>query len=498
MKTALVQPRNCRKPRVGLFGIGHPSYWEQFPGMLPRLQGYQRVVSNRLAELAEVIDAGMVDDAHKAVKAGERFARERVELVVCYVGTYAMSNCVLPLVQRANAPTLILNLQPISGLDYKTTDTGDWLANCTACCVPEISNVFARSRIDFNLVTGVLGVDGGRCGEATPKHPEAVQAWSHIRQWVSAAGAVGQLRDSRIGFLGHTYPGMLDMQSDITQLSSQLGTQIETLEMCDLAQRLPAAGEQIVHAKRDEVLSIYDISEDSPVDRLARKPKDAEFEWACRCSVAMDRLVADFDLQGLSYYYRGLDDNQYERIGAGLILGNSLLCGRGIPCSGEGDLKNCHAMKIMDLLGHGGSFAEICALDYNDHFILMGHDGPFHLGIAEGRPILRGLDLYHGKHGYGIGVEARVKYGPVTLLALTQTADGRLKFLVSRGESVPGATLEIGNTDTRVKFECGVTNWVNRWCAAAPTHHFALGMGDAVAAIRAVTSMLRLELCEVA
>jgi L-arabinose isomerase len=314
---------------------------------------------------------------------------------------------------------------------------------------------------------------------------------------VRAAGTVGQLRNSRIGFLGNTYPGMLDMQSDVTQLSAQLGTQIESLEMCDLAKRLPAETDGAVHAKRDEVLSIYDISEDSPVDPLARKPKESEFLWACRCSVAMDRLVADFDLQGLSYYYRGLDDNEYERLGAGLILGNSLLCGRGIPCSGEGDLKNCHAQKIMDLLGHGGSFAEICALDYNDHFILRGHDGPFHLGIAQGRPLLRGLELYHGKRGYGIGVEARVKYGPVTLLALSQTADGRLKFIVSRGESVPGDTLEIGNTDTRVKFEGGVTNWVNRWCAAGPTHHFALGIGDAVPAICKTVSMLNLELVEV-
>ena len=486
-----------RKARVGLFGIGHPDYWHQFPGMLERLTDYERLVARRLAEHADVIDAGMVDNAHKAVAAGDRFARERVELVVCYVGTYAMSNTVLPLVQRAGAPVLVLNLQPASGLDYQKTDTLHWLANCAACCVPEISCVFARSGIAFNVVTGILGVENGRFGEATPDHPEARQAWSQITSWVRAAQTVGQLRDSRIGFLGNTYPGMLDMQSDVTQLSAQLGTQIENLEMCDLAKRLPAEDEAVVRIKRDEVLSIFDLSEDSPVDPLARKPKESEFLWACRTAVAMDRLVADFDLQGLSYYYRGLDDNHYERLGAGLILGNSLLCGRGIPCSGEGDLKNCHAMKIMDLLGHGGSFAEICALDYNENFILMGHDGPFHLGIAQGRPLLRGLDLYHGKHGYGIGVEARVKHGPVTLLGLTQTFDGKLKFVVSRGESIPGATLEIGNTDTRVRFDCGVTNWVNRWCGAGPTHHFALGVGDAVDTIRHVTAMLGLELVEV-
>jgi L-arabinose isomerase len=151
-------------------------------------------------------------------------------------------------------------------------------------------------------------------------------------------------------------------------------------------------------------------------------------EWACRVAVALDRLVADFDLHGLAYYYGGLDGNEYQRLGAGLILGCSLLTARGIPASGEGDLKNCQAMKILDLLGCGGSYTEFYAMDFDQDLLLMGHDGPFHLGIAEGKPILRGLGLYHGKRGYGVSVEAHVKLGPVTLLALTQTADGLLKL----------------------------------------------------------------------
>jgi L-arabinose isomerase len=218
---------------------------------------------------------------------------------------------------------------------------------------------------------------------------------------------------------------------------------------------------------------------------------------ACQVAVALDRMVEDFDLQGLTYYYRGLDGNEYERLGAGVILGCSLLTARGIPCSGEGDLKNCHAMKIMDLLGAGGSYTEFYAMDFDEDFLLMGHDGPFHLRIAEGRPILRGLGLYHGKRGYGVSVEANVKLGPVSLLALTQTADGRLKILASQGESIPGATLSIGNTNSRIKFDCGLTNWVNRWCEQGPTHHCALGVGHELPSIRRIARMLELELVEV-
>jgi L-arabinose isomerase len=486
-----------RLGKVGLFGIGLAAYWPQFKGLKQRLAGYQEVVRQRLEVFSEVIDAGMVDTAPKAAAAGELFASQSVELVICYVATYATSSQVLPAVQKTCAPVLILNLQPASALDYAKTDTGEWLANCCACCVPEIACAFARSRIDFHVVTGVLGIERGRHGEAGPEHPMSAAAWQAISDWVRAASAVSQLKRSRIGFLGHTYPGMLDMYSDFTQHTAQLGTHIEVLEMCDLAQRLPNASERSVAAKLRETRSIFEISKDSPSDPLARAPEPEQMEWACRVAVALDRLASDFDLRGLAYYYRGLAGNEHERLAAGLILGCSLLTGRGIPCSGEGDLKNCQAMKIMDLLGCGGSYTEFYAMDFDDDFLLMGHDGPFHLGIAEGRPILRGLGLYHGKRGYGVSVEARVKLGPVTLLAITQTAGGQLKLLAAEGESIPGPTLQIGNTNSRIRFAGGMAPFVNRWCMEGPTHHCALGVGRTLPVIRHIAALLKLPYTEV-
>jgi L-arabinose isomerase len=478
--------------KIGLFGIGLAAYWPQFAGLKERLEGYQRIVSERLGRDAQVVDAGLVDSAPQAAAAGEIFARESVDLVVCYVGTYATSSQVLPAVQRTHAPVLILNLQPISALNYAKTDTGEWLANCCSCCVPEISCAFARSRIEFHVVTGILGVENGRFGETPPDHPCSIAAWNEISEWVRAATVVDRLRNSRIGFLGQTYPGMLDMYSDFTQHTAQLGTHIEVMEMCDLARRLPTEDSAEVRAKRAEAESIFTISEDSPSDPLAKRPTQEEMAWACRVAVALDRLAADFNLAGLAYYYRGQDGNEHERLGAGLILGCSLLTARGIPCSGEGDLKNCQAMKIMDLLDAGGSYTEYYAMDFDSNFLLMGHDGPFHVKIAEGRPILRGLGLYHGKRGYGVSVEAKVRHGPVTLLAMTQTADGKLKLLASHGRSIPGPTMAIGNTNSRIQFEQGMINFVNRWCQAGPTHHCALGVGDVLPTIRRVAQLLRL------
>ncbi len=463
------------RARIGVFGIGLAAYWPQFPGLKERLEGYQREVETIVAGFgAQVVSAGLVDTAERAREAGKQFAREGVDLILCYVGTYATSSQVLPVVQRTPVPVVVLNLQPTAALDYENTDTGEWLANCSACCVPEISNAFTRSRIDFHVVSGVLHGDEN--------------AWCEIKSWCQAAVAAAALRQSRIGFLGHTYPGMLDMYSDFTMIQAQTGAHVEVLEMCDLDKLVKQVTDAEAAAKRAEAESVF---------CLASTVNQEDFNWGARVAAGLDRLAADFALDGLTYYYRGLDGNEYERLGAGLILGNSLLTARGIPASGEGDLKTCIAMMIMDRLGAGGSYTEFYAMDFVDNFVLMGHDGPGHIAISDEKPVLRGLGMYHGKRGYGVSVEFKVRTGPVTILGLTQTVDGRLKLLAAQGESIPGPILRIGNTNSRLKFPLGPAEFVNRWCMEGPTHHCALGTGHQVEALKKVSQLLHVPFVQI-
>ncbi len=494
--------------KVGLFSIGLAAYWPQFEGLEERLTGYGAFVGKKLSDMeVDVVDVGMVDDQPKALAAGDRFVREGVDLVVCYVTTYSTSSQVLPAVQQVGRPVLVLNLQPTAQLRYAETGTGEWLANCQACCIPEISNAFARCGIDFHVVTGLLGLPdqpaGALANEVTADHPAAREAWQEIGDWLSAVRVKRVLNRSRIGFLGHTYPGMMDMYSDFTQHSAYLGTHIEVLEMEDVQARVDAVTDDEIDAVRKRTLELFDISEDIPSDPLARKPTDDEMNWACRVAAGLDRVVSDFDLHGLTYYYRGLDGNDFEQLGSSLILGCSLLTARGIPCSGEGDLKNCMAMKVIDALGAGGSYTELYAMDFEDRLILMGHDGPFHMTIAEGKPVLRGLELFHGKRGGGVSVEAQVSQGPVTVLGLTQTQDGRLRWLGAEGWSVPGDILRIGNTNSRIRFsntpdgDFDVADWMNRWAQLGPTHHVALGVGHESAKIERLARLLHMDFVEV-
>ena len=151
-------------------------------------------------------------------------------------------------------------------------------------------------------------------------------------------------------------------------------------------------------------------------------------------------------------------------------------------------------MFLLDRLGAGGSYTEFYALDFDEQFVLMGHDGPGHVAIADGRPVLRALKIFHGKSGAGLSVEMKVRLGPVTILGLSQTADGRLKLLAAEGESIAGPTFRIGNTNSRIRFSRGPAEFMDAWCAEGPTHHVALGVGHRAADVGRIAALLGLEL----
>ncbi|MCA9423717.1 MAG: L-fucose/L-arabinose isomerase family protein [Candidatus Omnitrophica bacterium] len=455
---------------------------------------YGKFIENRLSEYAEVHNFGMVDEESKAHQAGEWFNQQNVDILFCHASTYAMSASHLPIAQICKRPVVVLNLQPALQMNYAKTTTGEWLAHCVACCVPEISNAFRRARIPFHVVSGLLGLEKtpeiSVANEVTYHHPDAIEAWKEIEEWAKAATVTRTLQYGRMGFLGHTYPGMLDMYSDFTMIEAQTGLHVEILEMCDLMKILPSVTEAEKKEKLKQVEDFFVISEDSPADPLAKKPRPEQLDWSCQVAVAQEKLIREFDLDALTYYYRGSDGNEYERLQEAFILGHSLLTGNGIPCSGEGDMKTAVAMKVCDTLDLGGSYSEIVATDFVDQTILMGHDGPFHIGISDQKPILRGMGLYHGKWGSGVSVEAKVRTGPITNLGITQTEDGKLLAISNQGMATDGEILRIGNTMTPVKFDKKPTHFMNEWFAHGPTHHVAMSVGHNTSQFQKVATLM--------
>ena len=472
-----------RKTKIGLFGIGLDAYWPQFAGLKERLEGYLGLVEGKLQrDGIEIVNIGLIDTPEKAFEAGHAFRAADVDLIFLHVTTYALSSTVLPVVQRAKVPVIILNLSPEPAIDYaafnamgdRTRMTGEWLASCSACPVPEIANVFNRARISFHQITGQLHDD-----------PEC---WNEVDAWMDAARVAGVMFHNRLGLMGHYYGGMLDIYSDLTQQCAHFGGHMEIIEVEELA----ALRREVTPAQIAERVAQFAEKFDVQADC-----SQAELERAARTSVALDRLVKEHALGSLAYYHMGTGSVENEDAISSIILGNSLLTARGVPVAGEYEVKNAQAMKIMDSFGVGGSFTEYYAMDWNADVVLMGHDGPGHIAIAQGKTKVRPLAVYHGKVGRGLSVEMSVKHGPVTLLSVVQTVDGRLKFLVAEGESVAGPILEIGNTNSRYKFPIGARRFVNEWNVHGPAHHCAVGVGHIAHKIEKLGKLLGMETAKV-
>lgn len=498
----MYQRKAYKKPRIGLYSMGLQHYWGQFPGLRDRLLAYGEFIKAQIEAMdAEVFYYGIVDCEQTGLLAGEYLNRHNVDLVFAHSATYVTSASVLPVHQICKAPVVILNLQPAKRIAYNKTTTGEWLAHCGACPVPELANAFHRAGISCKIINGLLGLSAtpeiSMTDEITFQRPEAVKAWLQIQEWVTAAKVKYNLEGARFGFLGNTYSGMLDMYSDFTMFQAQTHSHIQVLEMCNLNSCMQEVTEAEISQKRTEIDTFFQISQTDAADPLAQKPTEAQLNWSAKVAAGQDRLVEKFDLDGLTYYYHGAPDNLYEEIQGGFIVGHSLLTAKGIPCAGEGDLKTCLAMKICDIAGTGGSFCEIVTVDYEDGTILLGHDGPFHLEIAKGKPFLRGMGLYHGKQGTGISVEAKVKTGPITNLGCTQTQDGSLKFIITEAQSTDGPIMTIGNTQTPVKFDKDPDSFMDQWFTEAPTHHFAMSVGHHAAVYEKTAYFLGISAAEV-
>jgi L-arabinose isomerase len=455
-------PEMKKNLAVGLFGIGLDTYWPQFAGLKARLEGYLGQIDHLISSIPQVttVNVGLIDNPERAGTVGSLFRHEQVDIIFMYISTYALSSTVLPIVQEARVPVVVLNIQPVAAIDYEEFNklgdrgvmTGEWLAHCQACSVPEVANVFNRAGIDYHLVTGYLG-DGHVVNE--------------LQGWIAAAMVAKTLRQNRLGVMGHYYGGMLDVYSDMTKLIAAFGGHIEIVEIDEVAEFRRNLSRADIDAKIREFNSVFQVASECELEELER---------AAATSAALDKTVDSHKLTSLAYYYEGTSGSEHENIITSVIAGNTLLTASGVPVAGEYEVKNAFAMKILDSFGIGGSFSEFYAMDFNDDIVMLGHDGPGHIAIAEGPVGLVPLPVYHGKPGKGLSIQMTVKHGPVTILSVVDGPDG-VFLLVAEGESVPGPVLNIGNTNSRYRFSVSARDFIESWSKAGPSHHSAIGIG---------------------
>jgi len=475
-----VPRRKPRTARVGVFGVGHYNYWPQFEGLLDEMYRKIEVFARKVeAHDVTVTNFGMVDDAQGAYALLPKLKAAHLDLVFCDMVTYATSSTFGILIRELDVPIVLVALQPLEALDYSKASTYMQLANDDFCSVPEFTGVAVRmGKRPPPVILGTL--DDDPIAEA------------EIAEWSNIAKVLHDLKGARIGHFGHVLESMLDMHSDPTAFTAAFGCHVVQTEPDDLLRLERTVTDEEIDAKKSQILAMFDTP-DPKSDPITRKLTEEDLAVAARVAVALDKFVDEKELDGLAYYYEAEEGSPMRRLVTNLIVGNSLLTAAGFPMCGESDLKTCIAMLIEDRLDIGGSFAEFHPIDFNEGFVLVGHDGPHHVNIAEGKPVLRSLLKYHGKPGSGASVEFKIKEGPITMLSISSTYEGRFKFVLAEGESVHGPIPPTGNTNTRGYFQPDVRTFLKRWVAEGPTHHFALGVGHHAGTIAKIADVLGIQ-----
>ena len=476
----MIERKNKRTAKIGIFAVAHATYWGQFEGLYDNIMEYHKVLADKVSGYdVEIVDFGMIDSSEKAYEAVPQILAANVDVLFCNMVTYATSSVFAPIIKEINKPMVLVALQPRAALDYTKANTFMQLENDNICSVPEFTGVAIRlgKKID-DVIIGCLYDDK--------------EADAEIEKWCDIAKVLHDLKGARIGLMGHTMEAMYDMHADPTAVSSAFGLHVPLLEVDDVIELYNTVTEDEIKEKITVIDEEFDFP-DPKSDPLTTKLTDADKYQAAKTAVSLDKLVDKYNLTGLAYYYEGGADSLHRKVATTFIVGYSILNAQGIPMCGEYDLKTCIAMLIMDRLNIGGSFAEFHPFDFSEDFILVGHDGPHHLAIAEGKPVLRSLKKYHGKPGSGASVEFKIKEGPITMLGITQGYDGKFKFVIGEGTSKEGPIPPTGNTNTRGFFEPTTKEFIKKWVMEGPTHHYALGIGHHADTIKKIADILGIE-----
>lgn len=474
----------AKKPTVGIFAVAHGTYWDQFPGLKENMLKYHADLVDIVAQNdVNVLDLGIVDTSVSGFEAADKFNSANVDLIFCNMITYATSSVFAPVLRQCDAPMVLCALQPRTAMDYTKANTFMQLENDNICSVPEFCGVAARmNRPIYDVIIGTLYGDE--------------KAKKDIRDWCLIAKALRSLKGARVGLMGHVLEAMYDMHTDPTALFNAFGVHVPLLEIDNLLAEYDKVTDEEIQRESAIIKEEFDMPEPK-CDPLTMKLTDEDLYNAAKASAALERFRVKYQLDGLAYFYEGTEGSRNRLLASSLILGNSMLIARGVPMCGEFDIKTCIAMLIMDTIGIGGSFAEIHPFDFDADCILVGHDGPHHIQLAQGKPVVRSLKKYHGKVGSGASVEFKLKEGPFTMLGINQTAEGKFKFIIGEGISNAGPIPATGNTNTRASFAPDTPTFIKKWCMSGPTHHFALGTGNYASTLEKLGKVLGIETCVV-
>ena len=442
------------KIKIGLLPTGHKIYWSQFPGLKEMGMNMYNKLMAHLGGIGEVIQSELVDTPEKALEAAAFFSKQDIDILLIFPFGYTTGICIAPAAKAVSVPIRIVNAHEDAAYDYKTADTAFYLHHEAVCCIPEYAGTLISLGKKFIVRTG---------------HFNDKRLWDEITADCLGAAAAKKFKRLKFAVIGNTYTGMTDMPFDEHRLLNVTGNLLARPEVEEIEEAFKRVTEGQLEDMYRQFREFYDVD---------KTVTNEHMKLSAQVAVAFDEIINKYDINAFGYYWWG-EKEIITQIRSQSALAVSRLAALGKPGVTEGDVKTAMAMKILDLMGGGGMFLEFFTMNFPEDFILMGHDGPSNVNVAQGRPKLQHLEVHHGKTGHGLGIDFNMKEGSCTLLNLTQFCKGNtFKLIYTVGEVINGDILNIGNPNCRVKLQKPLHVFINDWCQEGPSHHIALGVGD--------------------
>lgn len=472
-KLEVLKKENEIKPKIGLLPTGHFYYWPQFPALKEMGMKMYRNLLEMLNENADVVAPELVDTMEKSRKAANLLKREDVDILLIFPLGYTPSMQIVPVVRELDVPVRILNAHEDRSYDFTTADTAVYLHHEGVCCVPEYSGALVNLGKKFRVRTGFF---------------DDPRLRMELKADIRGAAAAKFFKKMNVGLIGEVYTHMSDMPIDEHRLLKATGRMLKRPEVEEIENAYHRVTEEQLEDMCRQFRALYDVD---------RTVTNEHMRFSAQLAIAYDEVIRRHDIFAFGYYWWG-ERELITQLRAQSNLAVSRLAALGRPGVTEGDVKSAMAMKIMDLLGAGGMFVEFFAMNFDEDFLLMGHDGPGNINMAEGKPRLQHLKVQHGKSGHGLGIDFDMKEGPVTLLNLTQFDAGEtFKLIYSVGEIIPGPILSIGNPNCRVRVCRPIHEFMDAWCQQGPSHHIAIGYGDQSTALEIFADAMKFKLVRI-
>jgi L-arabinose isomerase len=442
--------------------------WNKTAHIRPKAQEATNKIAAVVENYAEIINPGFIENENEAQQAAELFNSHDVSLIIFVELAYQKGLVPMRTLLATHAPILVWNTQMIE--NYPTDADFDLIMlNSGMAGLSEVTGALLRTERSFSILTG---------------HLQDEAMLKELQEYIQVAKTVYNLKNSRIGVIGHPYEGMVDLMVDNLSLRDKIGPVVWPIEHDEVAEE----------AEKIEKLKVIALIHEEKEKYGSLEVPSSSLEKSFVLALALENVVRKHDMDAVAEFDQiWLNDS---RVGVIPSYGSSRLTAMGVPFTCEADVGQAAAMLIMQNLTGHATFLENYMMDFEKDVMMLSHDGHGNPALASAlnEVAIKPSIYYKGVNGFGASFEYAYKPGDFTLLSLVPDGKGSWRMIIAEGVSLPMKARNIVAPQMLFKYSNGsIADYATNWCAAGPSHHMVGAYGKLAKTLKKLADVMKLE-----